>query len=111
MNWFRKSEGGDFLWPGFGENGRVLKWVFGRCEGTAKAIETPIGKLPAPGELELDGLDLSPEDLEELLAVEVEGWLAEIPQIREYYARFGERMPQSLSDELDALEGRLKASR
>ena len=58
MNWFRKSDGGDFLWPGFGENSRVLKWVFERCEGTAKAVETPIGNLPADGALDLDGLDV-----------------------------------------------------
>ncbi len=111
VNWFRKSDGGDFLWPGFGENSRVLKWIFGRCEGTAKATGTPIGNLPAAGELDMVGLDLAPEDVDELLSVQVEGWLAEIPQIREYYAKFGERMPQALCDELDALEGRLKASR
>jgi phosphoenolpyruvate carboxykinase (GTP) len=111
VNWFRKGDGGDFLWPGFGENSRVLKWIFGRCEGTSKAIETPIGNLPAHDELDVDGLDLAPEDLDELLSVQVDGWLAEIPQIREYYAKFGERLPQALADELDALEGRLKASR
>jgi phosphoenolpyruvate carboxykinase (GTP) len=111
VNWFRKSDGGDFLWPGFGENSRVLKWIFGRCEGTAKATETPIGNLPAAGELELEGLDLAVDDVDELLSVQVDGWLAEIPQIREYYAKFGDRMPQALCDELDALEGRLKAAR
>src|SRR5687768_16034706 len=69
VNWFRKSDGGDFLWPGFGENSRVLKWVFERCEGTAKAVETPIGNLPADGELDLDGLEVSREDLAQLLRV------------------------------------------
>ncbi len=109
VNWFRKSAGGDFLWPGFGDNGRVLKWIFERCEGTAKAIETPIGNLPAEGELDLEGLDLDPEDLQELLAVETEGWLAELPMIREYYASFGGRTPSALIEQLDALEQRLKS--
>ena len=109
VNWFRKNDAGEFLWPGFGENGRVLKWVFERCEGTAKATETPIGNLPAQGSLELDGLDLDPEDLAALLAVDVEGWLHEVPLIREYYAKFGDRMPQELVGQLDALEARLKS--
>ena len=111
VNWFRKSEGGDFLWPGFGENGRVLKWIFERCEGTAKAIETPIGQLPAAGELDLDGLDIDAEDLAELMKVDVDGWLSELPSIREYYARFGSHMPKELVEELDALEKRLEAAK
>jgi phosphoenolpyruvate carboxykinase (GTP) len=108
VNWFRKSEGGDFLWPGFGENGRVLKWIFGRCEGTAKSTETPIGHLPAAGELDLDGLDIDQADLAELLKVDVKGWLSELPAIREYYGKFGKHMPKALVAELDALEQRLK---
>jgi len=111
VNWFRKSTDGEFLWPGFGENGRVLAWVFGRCEGTAKAIETAIGNLPAEDALDMTGLDLEKEDLAELLRVDVDGWLHEIPLIREYYAKFGERMPEELVDELDRLEARLEASR
>ena len=111
VNWFRKSAGGDFLWPGFGENSRVLKWVFERCEGTAKAIETPIGNLPAEGELDLEGLDIDREDLGQLLAVDVEGWLAEAPMIREYYAQFGDHLPKALSEELDELVRRLEAAR
>jgi len=111
VNWFRKSGGGDFLWPGFGENSRVLRWIFERCEGTAKAQETAIGGLPAQRSLDLNGLDLSPEDVAELLSVDVDGWLAEIPRIREYYAKFGERMPRELLEELDALEERLNAAR
>jgi phosphoenolpyruvate carboxykinase (GTP) len=111
VNWFRKSAGGDFLWPGFGENGRVLKWVFERCEGTAKAQETPIGNLPAAGELDLRGLDIDAEELAELLKVELEGWLAEMPMIREYYATFGSRLPAELSAQLDALEQRLEAAK
>jgi phosphoenolpyruvate carboxykinase (GTP) len=112
VNWFRKSAGGDFLWPGFGDNARVLKWIFDRCEGTAKAVETPIGNLPAPGELDLGGLDeVSKEDLAELLRVDVEGWLAEVRGVREYYEEFGERVPKALVAELDALKERLDAAR
>ncbi len=111
VNWFRKSPGGKFLWPGFGENSRVLKWIFERCEGNAKALETPIGFLPADGSLDLSGLDLPKEDIAHLLSVDVEGWLAEIPLIREYYAMFGDRLPPELGRELDALEERLERSR
>ncbi|MBW2269765.1 MAG: phosphoenolpyruvate carboxykinase (GTP) [Deltaproteobacteria bacterium] len=112
VNWFRKSAGGDFLWPGFGENGRVLKWIFERCEGTAKAIETPIGNLPAPGGIDIEGLDgVSREDLEELLRVDLEGWEADVHGVREYYEEFGGHVPQALVDELDALKERLDAER
>jgi phosphoenolpyruvate carboxykinase (GTP) len=112
VNWFRKSRGGDFLWPGFGENGRVLKWVFERCEGTAKAVETPIGNLPGPGGIDLAGLDdVSREDLAELLRVDVEGWLAEAHGVREYYEEFGGRVPAALQQELDALHARLEAAK
>jgi phosphoenolpyruvate carboxykinase (GTP) len=111
VNWFRKSEAGEFLWPGYGENSRVLKWIFERCEGTAKAQETPIGFLPGPGDLDLRGLDVERDDLAELLSVDVDGWLEEIPLIREHYARFGERMPRELVAELDGLEKRLRAQR
>jgi phosphoenolpyruvate carboxykinase (GTP) len=111
VNWFRKSAGGDFLWPGYGENSRVLKWIFERCEGTAKARETVIGNLPAAEHLDLDGLEVSDDDLRELLSVDAKGWLHELPQLREYYAQFGARMPKELVAELDALEKRLEAAR
>ncbi len=111
VNWFRKSDGGDFLWPGFGDNSRVLKWIFERCEGTAKVRETPIGNLPASGEIDISGLDVSADDLRALLDVDVEGWLEEVPLIRDYYARFGARLPDELGQELDALERRLRAAR
>ena len=111
VNWFRKNDAGEFLWPGFGDNGRVLKWVFERCEGTAKATETPIGNLPTQDSLDLEGLDLDKEDLAELLRVDEAGWLHEIPLIREYYAKFGGRMPQELVEQLDALEARLRSGR
>jgi phosphoenolpyruvate carboxykinase (GTP) len=111
VNWFRKNADGEFLWPGFGENGRVLAWIFERCEGTAKATETAIGHLPTEDALDVSGLDLEKEDLAELLKVDVKGWLHEIPLIREYYEKFGERMPRELIEQLDALEARLEASR
>jgi phosphoenolpyruvate carboxykinase (GTP) len=111
VNWFRKSADGDFLWPGYGENSRALKWVFERCEGTAKAVETPVGLLPAPGALDVDGLDVSDEDLAELLKVDVEGWLEELPQLRKHYARFGDHLPEALARELDELQERLEAAR
>ncbi len=112
VNWFRKSQGGDFLWPGFGENGRVLKWIFDRCEGTAKATETPIGNLPAPGEIDLDGLDdVSKEDMEELLRVDLDGWLSETQGVHKYYEEFGDSVPKPLRAELDALKERLEAAK
>ena len=110
VNWFRKGEDGKFLWPGFGENSRVLKWVFERCDGKAAAVETPIGLLPAKGALDLDGLELGEAQLQQLLKVDADGWLQEIPLIRDYYAQFGERVPRALYDELDALEQALSAS-
>ena len=112
VNWFRKSDGGDFLWPGFGENGRVLKWIFERCEGTAKAIETPIGSIPGPGALDLSGLDgVSQEDLDILLKVDVDGWLGELPKIREYYDSFDGHAPKALYAELDGMKERLEAAK
>jgi len=112
VNWFRKSAGGDFLWPGFGENSRVLKWVFERCEGTAKSIETPIGNLPAENALDMDGLDeISRDDIKELLRVDVDGWLAELPLIEEYYAQFGDHLPKGFGDELRSMKDRLEAAK
>jgi phosphoenolpyruvate carboxykinase (GTP) len=109
VNWFRKGAGGDYLWPGFGENARVLKWIFERCEGTAKAAETPLGRLPAEGELDIAGLDVSEEDLAELLHVDTPGWLADVADLRGYYEQFGSRMPPELHGELEALAQRLRA--
>ena len=110
VNWFRKNEGGDFLWPGFGDNGRVLEWVFQRCAAKAGARETPIGCVPAAKDLDLSGLALDEADVDELVAVDIEGWLAEIPLIREYYGSFGAKMPAALVAQLDALEERLKSA-
>jgi phosphoenolpyruvate carboxykinase (GTP) len=109
VNWFRKGPNGKFLWPGFGENSRVLKWIFERCDGTAKALDTAIGALPMSGELDLTDLDVPRADLAELLRVDAEGWLSEIPQIRSYYAEFGSHLPARLSQELDGLENRLRS--
>ncbi len=111
VNWFRQDADGHFLWPGYGENSRVLKWVFERCNGTGKAVETPIGRLPEKGALDLTGLDVSEADMDTLLAVDVDGWLAEIPLIQEHFAKFGDRLPQGMKDELNKLEERLKKAK
>jgi phosphoenolpyruvate carboxykinase (GTP) len=110
VNWFRTDENGKFLWPGYGENSRVLKWIFDRCEGTANAVETPIGFLPEPKDLDVKGLDIKPADLANLLAVDVNGWLAELPLIRNHFDKFGSHLPRGLSEEVDNLEDRLKKS-
>jgi phosphoenolpyruvate carboxykinase (GTP) len=110
VNWFRKNEGGDFLWPGFGDNGRVLKWVFERAVGKAEGRETPIGVVPNASDLDLSGLALTEEDVDELLTVDAEAWLNEIQPIREYYAQFGANLPSELTSELDALADRLKSA-
>ncbi|HEU4512314.1 MAG TPA: phosphoenolpyruvate carboxykinase (GTP) [Nocardioidaceae bacterium] len=107
VNWFRRDEEGNFLWPGFGENSRVLKWVVERIDGQAEATETPIGHVPTPDALDTDGLDMSREDLEKALTVDVEEWKAEIPQITEWFQKFGEDLPAVLWTELDGLKARL----
>jgi phosphoenolpyruvate carboxykinase (GTP) len=108
VNWFRKDlDTGNFLWPGFGENSRVLEWVFRRCDDAAEARDTPIGRVPTPESLNTKGLDLAAEDLEEILAVDAESWQAEIPPIREFFDEFGDRLPSEISAQLDALEERL----
>jgi len=111
VNWFRQDENGKFLWPGYGENSRVLKWIFERCDGKVHAQDTPIGRLPLPEDLDTKNLDVSADKLAKLLNVDVEGWLAEVPRIREHFATFGNRLPQGMRDEVDALEQRLKAAK
>jgi phosphoenolpyruvate carboxykinase (GTP) len=111
VNWFRQNDKGEFLWPGYGENSRVLKWVFERVTGGGSAIETPIGNLPAPGALDTGGLDLSAGALEILLKVDTEGWLAELPLIKKHYESFGDRLPAGLNKELNELEKRLAAAK
>jgi len=110
VNWFRKGADGSFLWPGYGENSRVLKWVFERVTGTGKAVDTPIGRLPAPGALDTSGLRIADDHLTELLRVHVEGWIGELPAIRAHFEKFGSRLPQALRDELAGLEKRLQAA-
>jgi phosphoenolpyruvate carboxykinase (GTP) len=107
VNWFRKDEAGKFVWPGFGENGRVLKWVIDRLEGKADAVETPIGNVPTIDSIDVTGLDLSTEALETALAVDEEEWKAEIPLIEEWFTKLGDRVPAALRLELDSLKVRL----
>jgi phosphoenolpyruvate carboxykinase (GTP) len=107
VNWFRRGDDGRFLWPGFGENSRVLKWVVERLEGTGGAVETAVGNVPTAEALDLSGLDLPVEDIEAALAVRLDEWQAEIPQITEWFSSFGEKLPGVLWAELDALKARL----
>ncbi|MDG1264715.1 MAG: phosphoenolpyruvate carboxykinase (GTP) [Ilumatobacter sp.] len=107
VNWFRRDEDGRFLWPGFGENSRVLKFVFDRCDGNGDVIDTPIGKLPVPGSLDIDGLKIDAADLEALLTVDSDGWKQAVPQIREHFARFGDKLPDELIAAVDKLESSL----
>jgi len=109
VNWFRKSAEGKFMWPGFGDNSRVLAWVFARCAGTGSAKETEIGFLPTVDAIDINGLEgeVSAADLEELLKVDVAGWKNELAMIKEHYAKFGDRLPQELVKQLEALEARL----
>jgi phosphoenolpyruvate carboxykinase (GTP) len=109
VNWFRKSPEGKWLWPGFGENSRILKWVCERCDSKGDVTETPIGNLPTLDSLDLDGLDMPAEDLKQLLEVNNDEWLKVIPAMRDHYARFDDKLPKELAEELDALEARLKA--
>ncbi len=107
VNWFRKDADGKFLWPGYGENSRVLAWIVGRLEGTAGGTETPIGVVPSVDDLELGGLDESPERVAQALVVDTDQWKAEAANAREHFATFGSHLPPALADELDALESRL----
>jgi phosphoenolpyruvate carboxykinase (GTP) len=110
VNWFRKSADGRFLWPGYGENARVLEWVFERCAGRGEAVRTPIGYLPGPDGIPTEGLDISGQDMGELLRVDRGEWEAEVPAIAEYFAEFGDRIPEAISSQLDALRQRLASS-
>jgi phosphoenolpyruvate carboxykinase (GTP) len=110
VNWFRRGDDGRFLWPGFGENSRVLKWVVERLEGSAGAVETPIGHVPTSESLDVSGLDLPAEDVAAVLRVDPEEWRAEIPAVTEWFAKFGDKLPGVLWSELDALKARLGVS-
>ncbi len=109
VNWFRRDEDGGFLWPGFGENSRVLKWVVERIDGQAEAVETPIGHVPTRESLDITNLSMTPEALDAALSVDVEEWKAEIPQITEWFEKFGDTLPAVLWTELDGLKARLGA--
>jgi phosphoenolpyruvate carboxykinase (GTP) len=107
VNWFRKDADGRWLWPGFGENSRVLEWVFERVSGRGEAVETPVGNVPAKGAVDIEGLDVSPADMELLLRVDPDEWRREVPLIRDHFARLGDHLPGALADELDRLDRRL----
>ncbi|MEA2139339.1 MAG: phosphoenolpyruvate carboxykinase, partial [Solirubrobacteraceae bacterium] len=108
VNWFRKDpESGKFLWPGFGENSRVLKWVFERCAGTADAVESPLGFVPTEGAIDTSGLEMSDEDLATVLDVDLDALRLQLPQMREFLDKFGDDLPDEIAAQLDALEGRL----
>ena len=107
VNWFRRGEDGSFLWPGFGENSRVLKWVLERVTGEGAAADTPIGRVPAVGALDTTGLDIDPAVLAGLTTVDRESWRREMPQMEAHYETFGDRLPGALRDQLTDLEKRL----
>ena len=110
VNWFRKNERGEFLWPGFGENIRVLKWMLDRIGGKGDAVETPLGFLPARDSIETDGLKLEPGTMESLLSLDQSGWMDGAEAINEFFEKFGDRMPKELWDEHTRLENRLSGS-
>jgi phosphoenolpyruvate carboxykinase (GTP) len=107
VNWFRKSSDGRWLWPGFGENSRVLKWMCERVEGKADAVKTPIGLLPKVDDLDLKGIPISAQDIKDLLKVDMDAWKAEIPDIEKHFAQFGDRLPDRLKKQFEALKSRL----
>jgi phosphoenolpyruvate carboxykinase (GTP) len=107
VNWFRKDADGGFIWPGFGENSRVLEWVCRRCDGEGETLETPIGLVPADGELDTEGLDISADEMSELLHVDAHLVREQLAQVKEHLARFGDRLPDQLREQLEALERRV----
>jgi phosphoenolpyruvate carboxykinase (GTP) len=107
VNWFRKGADGKFLWPGFGDNSRVLEWIIDRVEGRGEAVDTAIGRIPAPGAIDTSGLDVSDADMTALLTVDEAEWRQEVPSIEEHFTALGERVPGALRDELAKLDKRL----
>ncbi len=107
VNWFRTDDEGGFIWPGFGDNMRVLMWILDRCEGKAEAVETPIGYEPKPEDINIEGLDIDIDVVRDLLSVDKNHWLEDVKGIKEFYAKFGDRLPKALSDELATLEKNL----
>jgi phosphoenolpyruvate carboxykinase (GTP) len=110
VNWFRRGEDGSFLWPGFGDNSRVIKWVIERVAGEGEAVETPIGRVPAAGAIDTSGLDIDDARVAELVAVDPDSWRQELPQLDDHYARIGSTVPTALQEQLQALEKRLAGS-
>ena len=111
VNWFRTDENGKFMWPGYGENSRILKWVFERVSGTGHAVDTPLGRMPEPKDIDTSGLDVTPKQMQKLLDVDVDGWLAEVPLVREHFAKFGSHLPKGMTEEVNKLEDRLKKAK
>jgi len=108
VNWFRTDEDGNFIWPGFGDNMRVLLWILARCDDAVDAVETPVGYVPKPEDINVDGLkDVTIDTIKELLKIDTESWKEDVKNIREFYALVGDRVPAELHAELDALEKRL----
>ncbi|MGO1539713.1 MAG: phosphoenolpyruvate carboxykinase (GTP) [Leucobacter sp.] len=108
VNWFRKGADGRFLWPGFGENSRVIDWVIRRIDGDVVGRETPVGIVPAGGELNLDGIHVAPDDLEELFSIDQDSWLAEADLTEDFFSQFGDRVPEQLTEQLELLRERLR---
>ena len=109
VNWFRQDDQGNFIWPGFGENMRVLEWVLKRCADGADAVETPIGHVPAPGTIDLEGIDVDEITLERLLGVDPEAWQGELAGQKEFLEQYGDRMPKEMWSQFEALKDRLSA--
>ena len=110
VNWFRKNEAGRFIWPGFGENSRVLKWIFDRVNGTVGALETAIGNMPLLEDIDFKGLAMEDAEIDNLMRVDINGWLQELPLIEKYYAEFGDHLPPELPDQVQALRKRLESA-
>ncbi len=109
VNWFRKDQDGHYLWPGFGENSRVLKWIFERIDGQSQGLKTPIGIVPTAKSLDLNGLNLAPAQVEELLKVDNQEWLNDLNNLREYFKLFGDRLPLPIAKQLETFTENLKS--
>jgi phosphoenolpyruvate carboxykinase (GTP) len=110
VNWFRKGDDGRFLWPGFGDNGRVLAWILDRVEGRAAAVESPVGWIPAPGAIDLDGAGVSDADWQELFRIDAAAHLAEADDAEAFFAGFGDRVPAEIHGQLEQLRARMRAA-
>ena len=109
VNWFRTDDQGNFIWPGFGDNMRVLLWILARCEGKVDAVETPIGYVPKPEDINVEGLDgVTVDTVRDLLTIDNDSWLADVENIKDFYKQVGDHVPQEMYDELAKLEANLK---